>query len=91
LRLGRWITLNRARGGISITLGAPGRRLTIGRHALSLRLGWPGSGFSATWRRSWRHIAVRLVRTLALAGRRGHRRISATRVTTKQPRNGGVR
>lgn len=56
VRVSRWLVINRSRGGMSITLGAVGRRLTIGHQGLTWRLGWPGSGFAATGRRSWRRL-----------------------------------
>lgn len=53
MRLIRWLTLNRSPGGVSVTVGVPGRRLPIIRRRLALRLEVPGTGISSTQRRSW--------------------------------------
>ena len=77
-RIGRWIVASLPRAGLSITLGTPGRRLTIDQRGLALRLGRPGGGVAISWRRSWR----RLWRTLReqrsgihRKGRRGRKAI----------------
>ncbi|MBK9709813.1 MAG: DUF4236 domain-containing protein [Kouleothrix sp.] len=42
------------RRGATISIGAPGRRLTVSRHGLTLSVGLPGTGLFWSWRRLWR-------------------------------------
>ena len=36
--------LNISKGGLSLTTGTTGRRITANKHGVRLHLGWPGTG-----------------------------------------------
>ncbi|MBI1800238.1 MAG: DUF4236 domain-containing protein [Chloroflexi bacterium] len=56
IRLGRFLTLNFSRGGVSCSLGRKGCRISAGRHGIFLSLGVPGTGLSYRWGLSWNKL-----------------------------------
>ena len=55
LRLGRWLTIALPTRSLRVTLGSPGRRLTIGRRGVIVRVRRGGATVTWTWRGAWHH------------------------------------
>lgn len=48
VRLGKHVTLNLSKGGVSTSLGVRGARVTVGRSRVRKTVGLPGTGLSFT-------------------------------------------
>ena len=48
VKIGRWITLNLSKTGISTSVGLPGARMTFGNGKTRTTVGLPGTGISYT-------------------------------------------
>ena len=47
MRLGKWLTLNLGKSGVSVSVGVPGARVTLSPEHVQTTVGVPGTG--ASW------------------------------------------